>query len=81
MYAKEVWTSLKGSFLCMNWKLPPLSKVSNIRTTISITIKKNDYLCRTLGRNMTEGLAVLIIANVANAMKTIKAMTANKGKC
>ena len=28
MYAKEVWTSLKGSFLCMNWKLPPLSKVS-----------------------------------------------------
>ena len=51
------------------------------RTTISITIKKNDYLCRTLGRNMTEGLAVLIIANVANAMKTIKAVTANKGKC
>ena len=44
-------------------------------------IKKNDYLCRTLGRNMTEGLAVLIIANVANAMKTIKAVTANKGKC
>ena len=39
------------------------------------------YLCRTLGRNMTEGLAVLIIANVANAMKTIKAVTANKGKC
>ena len=28
---------------------------------------------------MTEGLAVLIIANVANAMKTIKAVTANKG--
>ena len=80
MYAKEVWTSLKGSFLCMNWKLPPLSKVS-ISHTISITIKKNDYLCRTLGRNMTEGLAVLIIANVANAMKTIKAVTANKGKC
>ena len=50
------------------------------RTTISITIKKNDYLCRTLGRNMTEGLAVLIIANVANAMKTIKAVRANKGR-
>ena len=72
MYAKEVWTSLKGSFLCMNWKQPPLSKVS---------ISHHNYLCRTLGRNMTEGLAVLIIANVANAMKTIKAVTANKGKC
>ena len=80
MYAKEVWTSLKGSFLCMNWKLPPYRRCQS-RTTISITIKKNDYLCRTLGRNMTEGLAVLIIANVANAMKTIKAVTANKGKC
>lgn len=30
---------------------------------------------------MTEGLAVLVTANVANAMKTIKAVTANKGKC
>ena len=80
MYAKEVWTSLKGSFLCMNWKLH-LYRRCQSRTTISITIKKNDYLCRTLGRNMTEGLAVLIIANVANAMKTIKAVTANKGKC
>ena len=73
LHWKEVFYVWTGSY--------HLYRRCQSRTTISITIKKNDYLCRTLGRNMTEGLAVLIIANVANAMKTIKAVTANKGKC
>ena len=51
------------------------------RTAIGITTNKKMIIFVCEGRNMTEGLAVLIIANVANAMKTIKAVTANKGKC
>ena len=51
------------------------------RTAIGYTNNKKMIIFVCEGRNMTEGLAVLIIANVANAMKTIKAVTANKGKC
>ena len=67
----------------MNWKTATFIEGVNLALhKFSITIKKNGIIfVALLGRNMTEGLAVLIIANVANAMKTIKAVTANKGKC